>query len=451
MQIEADVGLTEEQYHMLNAAYFGPNIILPVVWGFVAQHVGPARTQCGLAALIGLGGVLCTHGFASRRYSPLLFGRLMMGVAYEGLDAMWVSLVTPHVPRRIFATVCSFINASQRGGSVFAFLLSPRLYSAFGLLHAAVVVSALGMAAILPAGVALRLSGTAPAASTDSDAPAGKVPVAADGKGSGVEDAPAGVDPLHALSLRGFGSRFWIFNLCATLIYAAVVPFWFIGSKLLQQPPWSLSVETADAYILLPELAVLLIGPLAAVAADMARLTTTQRAAIPCISQPLLAVAYALLLRGGVPPSVPLSLLGLAWGCSHALFWGLLPTAVPSNRLAVGAGIAGVCVNIGPTLLPLLLALVGEDGEGGALATKAMLAISLCSAASFGMLMLDSWPTRALPAQRNSPPPFRHRIGAGRLGAGGRRPAPVRGGHGAHHLVRAAADDDADDTDVHMT
>ena len=142
----------------------------------------------------------------------------------------------------------------------------------------------------------------------------------------------------------------------------------------------------------MPELSVLVIGPVAATAADRARLSTWQRTACICVCQPLLILAYLLLLLGsapqgpppsgagavatgaavdkgltqwvdafpasmsGVPPSVPLGLLGISWGVSHALFWGLLPTACPPQSLAIGSGLLGVALNVGPTLFPLALA-----------------------------------------------------------------------------------------------
>ena len=57
----------------------------------------------------------------------------------------------------------------------------------------------------------------------------------------------------------------------------------------------------------------------------------------------------------GLPPAVPLLLLGVAWGASHALLWGLFPTYCPPSRLAVAAGYSGVAINIGPALVPLAL------------------------------------------------------------------------------------------------
>ena len=197
---------------------------------------------------------------------------------------------------------------------------------------------------------------------------------------------------------------------------------------------------------------MLVIGPVAATAADRARLSTWQRTACICVCQPLLILAYLLLLLGsapqgpppsgagavatgaavdegltqwvdafpasmsGVPPSVPLSLLGISWGVSHALFWGLLPTACPPQSLAIGSGLLGVALNVGPTLFPLALAsfVPGPVGPGpgpgdtsrgepqgsgsstspsaGWIAIRALMRLSICSTASCLALLVHSSP-----------------------------------------------------------
>lgn len=169
--------------------------------------------------------------------------------------------------------------------------------------------------------------------------------------------------------------------------------------------------------ILLPELAVLVIGPMAAAAADYIHLSTWQRTACICFCQPLLVLAYLLLLLGStrrspelkdadslsadlgsVPPSIPLGMLGASWGASHALFWGLLPTACPPQRLAIGSGLLGVALNVGPTLFPLALASLAPDdvarrqteGSAGSIALRVLLQLSCCSMASCLALLAHS-------------------------------------------------------------
>ena len=247
LQLEMDLGISEEEYHLLNVCFFAPNMILPLVFGYSAHMWGPARTQVGAAIMSAIGNVSFLIGvFSGRasRFGWLFAGRLLMGMAYEGLDAMWCSLVTPLVLPTEFATISSLINAAQRAGSATAFLVAPMLYSAVGLEHATILPSALGVAMVAPALRALQLvrAPHAAASSEDQEQEEAK-PIAALAKPA------ARVDTRSTFfRLRGcrFGTRYWLFVLCATLLYASVVPFWFIGSKLLQRPPWSIPLHRAD-------------------------------------------------------------------------------------------------------------------------------------------------------------------------------------------------------------
>ena len=259
LQVETDLGIREDQYHLLNVCYFAPNMVLPLVWGCLAQMLGPARTQVGAATISAIGnacfliGVFIGHGGG---FGWLLAGRLLMGMAYEGLDAMWCSLVTPLVKESAFATIASLINASQRAGSAAAFLCAPPLYAASGLVHAMLLPSALGVAIVAPALLALRSAPTAKAASVSNDGELEPQALMAEMESSVAEASEVLATGAAKAKLRrarlsylygcGFSTRYWLFVLCATLLYASVVPFWFIGSKLLQRPPWSIPLHHAD-------------------------------------------------------------------------------------------------------------------------------------------------------------------------------------------------------------
>ena len=410
LQVEDGLGTSEAEYHELNVAYFGPNLMLPLFWGFAAQLLGPSTIQLFAAFIAACGNALFLFAVAGQpvRYGGMLAGRLLMGVVYEGLDSFWVAILQPIVPPARFATISSLINAGQRAGSAAAFLLSPQLYSAGGLTFAVSVPSAIGITSVLPAAIALRLARRHCSAAVED---------AADMMSTFSSTATVRCQ-LSSLSPFGFGGRYWVLLVCAALMYSSVVPFWFVGSKMLQEAH-GLSVEQADALILIPELAVLCIGPMAAIIADSANLATGRRMGIVAGCQLLLALAYALLLipgqhhynaagdetvhetvqgdetdgespDGGVavmPPAIPLMLIGVAWGVSHALFWGVYPLFCPAGRLAVATGYSGVAINIGPTLVPLALSHV-RTNAGGVAATQAMFALAVGSAVAFALLLL---------------------------------------------------------------
>ena len=93
------------------------------------------------------------------------------------------------------------------------------------------------------------------------------------------------------------------------------------------------------------------------------------------LSQLVVATAYALIALADPAEQrllyVAMWSLGLCWAVSHTLMWGAFPQVVPKGALALGAGLMGAALNIGPTLVPLLVSLLaapasGGDGGGGA-------------------------------------------------------------------------------------
>ena len=123
------------------------------------------------------------------------------------------------------------------------------LYSAVGLEGAAILPSALGVAMVAPALRALQLV-RAPNVATSLEGPEEEEEEEESNPMAVLEKPVARVDSRRASFFRlrgcGFGTRYWLFVLCATLLYASVVPFWFVGSKLLQQPPWNIPLHRAD-------------------------------------------------------------------------------------------------------------------------------------------------------------------------------------------------------------
>ena len=126
--------MAEEDYHALNALYFLPNLVTPLLAGFAAQSVGaPASLLCAAGVATAGNLVVLVAVALSTPIAALFAGRILTGLSYEALDQLWMPLCEPHFGggRRWF-TVAATINSSQRAGSVLAFVLSPVLHGRFG-------------------------------------------------------------------------------------------------------------------------------------------------------------------------------------------------------------------------------------------------------------------------------------------------------------------------------
>ena len=75
------------QYNALSAAYFAPNVPVPIVAGVLAQSFGPAVVYVGFAAVAFVGNNLLLGAACGAPHYPLLLaGRALTGFAYEALE-----------------------------------------------------------------------------------------------------------------------------------------------------------------------------------------------------------------------------------------------------------------------------------------------------------------------------------------------------------------------------
>ena len=98
--LEADYNFSVRQYNSLSAAYFAPNLPIPIVAGIIAQAFGPANCLLAFALVAFVGNALVGLGVASAsmRYILILAGRILMGVAYEAIDVLPIGLMQPRFP-----------------------------------------------------------------------------------------------------------------------------------------------------------------------------------------------------------------------------------------------------------------------------------------------------------------------------------------------------------------
>ena len=171
------------------------------------------------------------------------------------------------------------VNGFNRLGSILNFLVAPWLYRNFGLRAALLVPSAIG-ACCLITGVLMHRIDARLAAIEAADAKAREaqaeevqadacVQARAEAEACSRVDAGAGVvaggGPSRAAppSLRRgllCNLPFWLYLTGAMCVYGAVVPFWFIGGNVLQAR-FGLDLASADAMVLLPEGAILVVTP----------------------------------------------------------------------------------------------------------------------------------------------------------------------------------------------
>ena len=376
--------LSARQYNSLTSVYFFPNIFVPILSGILAQRGDVATTYVQFLTLLACGNVmvalsaLVASDGTMGAFSLLLFGRLLMGAAYEAVDMLPIGLMAPRFPKS-WATLVGIINGANRMGSVLNFVVEPRVLEAWGLRAALLLPSLIGASA-LPAGLVVRAADrrlraaeaqAASAAPSDEhdgnggDGGKGRRSEAGGGGGNGDQGGVVEASPDAAASegatLRSslqavvrIGPIFWLYLLACACVYGAVVPFWFIGAKHIALK-YGTPLTDADAMLVFPEGLIALVAPPFGFLIDRWQWSLRTRlhaSALALALIPTASLMLAWLPAESVPPLPLVMLLGLGYAFAQNLVWATITLVAPPRLLNLCAGLLGASCNAIPSLLP---------------------------------------------------------------------------------------------------
>lgn len=184
--------------------------------------------------------------------------------------------------------------------------------------------------------------------------------------------------------LARFSSTYWLYLLGSACVYGAVVPFWFIGAKVIAQR-WGMSLVQADTFLLLPEGGIALIAPPLGMLVDRQRWSLRRRLTVSAASLALIPGAHLALAWLALPPVLPVAALAIGYGCAQNLVWASIALVTPPGMIDLSAGLVGCAVNVLPALLPA--AVLQGDGRtdlsvlavAGLMGVAAFLAAAWCA------------------------------------------------------------------------
>jgi nitrate/nitrite transporter NarK len=159
---------------------------------------------------------------------------------------------------------------------------------------------------------------------------------------------------------------YYLYLASGAMLYGAMVPFWFIGSKYMQDY-YDMSVGRADTLMLLPEGLIVFISSPLGYYIDRSRMGLSPQLRLLAMSCLALAVGYVMLLFGApynstasvataapIPPLLSMLVLGGSYGVSNSVFWACITQVINDNEeLGPATGLVACAMNIFPSLLPL--------------------------------------------------------------------------------------------------
>ena len=452
-QLESEVGITSSQYGTLNSLYFLPNIITPLLVGTAANKLGGAPACLVLGVVVAsVGHIIFAFAVQIQNASLLFVGRILAGSVYEVIDFLPI-VCTGALFKDEWGTIVGATNAFLRSGSVATFIICPLLYEHIGLKEAMWFSASLAAVSILIAlGAKYLLSQLSSLydghdlTDTDNSHPPPPRSSSPPRQDTGFMSSPAsayaarqrqsrtdsdmsghdmsghGADTLHPLfsfftPFLQLNCTYYLYMFAGLTLYGSMVPFWFTGSKFLQES-YGQTVSHADAMLLIPEGSIILLSFPLGYILDNHLTAASPRLLVLGLSTLLLPIGYVMLLTGPAspdwegeidtsPPSPILAvlLLGLGYGISNCMYWTCLMQLVPEELIGPASGLIASSLNVMPALVPVLASMevpFASSGVWNLLILSVLGVISTCcSIAASRRIVLH---TKSFPSQMFSDP-----------------------------------------------
>lgn len=385
-QLESEIGFSPHEYSLLNSMYFIPNIATPLLAGIFIKDLGGIPKAFLLSVLIvSIGHIVFVLGVEAENKFVMYFGKAISGSMYEIIDALMPIIYLTPIYKDEFPLVVGMLQIFLRSGSVVNFVLSPYVYFHYGLKSAFWVAAAMGCTAIplfllaryLEVGslsMDPRLTYRTAVPIDLDDESEGDTPSSKEDTSSTNSSSDAGHhEGLNKLfPPNGYGWPFYLYSSAGACLYGGIVPFWFFGSKYLQDS-FALSVSTADQIIAVPEIMVVVVGIPVGFSLSYCQWTIQTKLSLMTGAMLLMAVAYCLLLYLGfhshtlhdkvVSPSNPVTgvlcavmLMGAGFSVACNVFWSLIGKMVDEAYLSPATGLISCAVNLLPAVIPPVIA-----------------------------------------------------------------------------------------------
>lgn len=422
-QLETDIeGFTPKDYSMINSLYFFPNMITPLFAGMLIEKLGGIHNSFLISVSIAaIGHVLFAFGVQYDHIPTIFVGKVISGSMYEIIDCVMAVTYMAPVFQDDYQVIVSIQQFFVRLGSVINFFLSPWIYTHYGLNTSIWVSSLIGASSIGIFLIAWALEyyylrdhttttvqdsssetvqSTHPTSLADIEEvkvyPESSTSITAVAVGKLEEEQnpfltcayfPLLNPFLHFLcdytAIHHLSMQYHCYAIAGSCLYGCIVPFWFCGSKYLQDM-FAMDVSIADSIMTIPESMIIIVGIPIGIIIGRYKWSSILRGNVFAGSLVTMGIGYLILILTATlynhqPPSqattattsstvpavplLPLSITilavviigaGFAFGCQ--LFWGSINHMAPGKYLSQAVGLISCEVNILPSIIPPCLA-----------------------------------------------------------------------------------------------
>jgi MFS family permease len=341
--LKEQLGFSDTNIGTLNAIYSVPNILMVLIGGIIIDRIGTRRSTV-LFAMICMIGALVT--VASPNFYVMAAGRLIFGLGSESL----IVAVTTALARWFRGKELSFafgLNLTLARCGSFAADWSPTWFrGAFEHWRGPLLIALVfAFVSVISAVVYWILESRA----------AGRYRIGEAGETE---------KPAFGELFRFGRSYLYIVALCVTF-YSAVFPFRTFAIKFFIEFH-DTTREVGGQLNSMLILAAMIFTPLFGLLVDF----VGRRSLFMMFGSLLMVPVYVMLVQPGIPPWLPMIMLGVAFSLIPAVMWPSVAYIVEARRLGTAYGLMTMIQNIGLALFNWMIGAV-NDASGASAANPA--------------------------------------------------------------------------------
>lgn len=360
-QIEKSLSLSTTKYNMLFSFYYLPNIIAPLLFGYLADSCGRRLAFMLSASLIVCGQLLFAVGITTKSYGASITGRLLFGVGAEAYVVVVLECLSFWTFS--FIAISMGINsASQRLGSALNDFMLPRIYESTGKLA-------------LQFWIGLAFAGVCILATI--------ILVTIECYSLRNHNRPQG-ESMNFSAILNFPLLYWVLTIFISFVYMGMISFNTVASGLLQTR-FHFSVSASGVVLCIPLVVVISGNILFGFLIDRIGRYSL------CALLGSVGLAASFIVLSFLPNSTPPWSIYL-WFAFYGVFCSLVITSVwPCIKFVVPQGLTstafGLCFSIEDAILflgPFLTGLTidGTKSNSGGYFWSAVLFFGICVVAT---------------------------------------------------------------------
>ncbi|KAI7826996.1 major facilitator superfamily domain-containing protein [Gamsiella multidivaricata] len=381
------------QYHLnlLYSAYSLPNIVLPLLGGFLIDRLSAARMLLLFSLCVCAGQGIFAIGVSEKSIWTMVLGRLIFGIGGECLEVAQAKITTDWFKARWLGFALGLSLSSARVATAMNDNISPAIAT-----HGGGVVGAswvgFGVCGLsLVCGLWLTYLDR-----TDSRRSAGVRSNARDRKTDRIRSRRDNIVGRQAINVSSdstmtmssvaleeedeiekenemaeddqvlysetftLQTNFWILCLCCISLYGAVIPFIHVSSDFLQKKWYPDDPRKAGAVMSIPYIVSSVGSPLCGYIVDR----FGNRARYIPLSAVLLIWAHMQLGFTLFTPVCGMLVLGLAYSLFASVLWPCIPFLVKDHQLGTAYGLVTIALNFSLTLFPMAVASILHATKG---------------------------------------------------------------------------------------